>query len=320
MAHLSQAFTLEPGDVIATGTPAGIGAVRQPFPEGLLKVGDVVRIEIEGIGELRTPWSRSPRVTSPRTQSRRQHGRADLGAAAVAARSAVQPDLAEVERIPLSERGLPASTYELVRRAAELWPDRPAVSVLPDAERFHTPLVRTFAELAQDVHRAAAVLAGLGVTRGDAVAVISVNCAEMLPLLLAAEAVGIYAPINPGLAPEHAIELLRLSGAKVIVASGPELDAARLGPRANHRRRPPARERCSRCARRQRRTNRPPSSRCDGVEVAYLQERMAALTEPSCPEAPRRRTRSPATCIPAARPARRSLPRGRTQTRSPTHG
>jgi 2-keto-4-pentenoate hydratase/2-oxohepta-3-ene-1,7-dioic acid hydratase in catechol pathway len=49
---LSEAFTLEPGDVIATGTPAGIGAVRQPFPEGLLKVGDVVRVEIEGIGSI----------------------------------------------------------------------------------------------------------------------------------------------------------------------------------------------------------------------------------------------------------------------------
>ena len=52
VAHLSQAFTLEPGDVIATGTPAGIGAVRQPFPEGLLSLGDVVRVEIEGIGTL----------------------------------------------------------------------------------------------------------------------------------------------------------------------------------------------------------------------------------------------------------------------------
>jgi 2-keto-4-pentenoate hydratase/2-oxohepta-3-ene-1,7-dioic acid hydratase in catechol pathway len=52
VAHLSEAFTLEPGDVIATGTPAGIGAVRQPFPEGLLKVGDTVRIEIDGIGVL----------------------------------------------------------------------------------------------------------------------------------------------------------------------------------------------------------------------------------------------------------------------------
>ena len=53
VSHLSQAFTLEPGDVIATGTPAGIGAQLKPFPEGLLKVGDVVRIEIDGIGELR---------------------------------------------------------------------------------------------------------------------------------------------------------------------------------------------------------------------------------------------------------------------------
>jgi 2-keto-4-pentenoate hydratase/2-oxohepta-3-ene-1,7-dioic acid hydratase in catechol pathway len=52
VAHLSEAFTLEPGDVIATGTPAGIGAVRQPFPDGLLKIGDTVRVQIDGIGEL----------------------------------------------------------------------------------------------------------------------------------------------------------------------------------------------------------------------------------------------------------------------------
>jgi 2-keto-4-pentenoate hydratase/2-oxohepta-3-ene-1,7-dioic acid hydratase in catechol pathway len=52
VSHLSEAFTLEPGDVIAAGTPAGVGAARQPFPEGLLKVGDVVRIEIDRIGAL----------------------------------------------------------------------------------------------------------------------------------------------------------------------------------------------------------------------------------------------------------------------------
>jgi 2-keto-4-pentenoate hydratase/2-oxohepta-3-ene-1,7-dioic acid hydratase in catechol pathway len=60
VSHLSEAFTLEPGDVIATGTPAGIGAVRQPFPEGLLKVGDVVRIQIDGIGELRNTIVEEP--------------------------------------------------------------------------------------------------------------------------------------------------------------------------------------------------------------------------------------------------------------------
>ena len=57
----------------------------------------------------------------------------------------------------------------------------------------------------------------------------------MLPLLLAAEAVGIYAPINPGLTAEHATELVRRSGASVIVASGPELDPARVGTRARDR-------------------------------------------------------------------------------------
>ena len=36
-------------------------------------------------------------------------------------------DLAEVERVPLADRGLPASTYELVTRAARLWPDRTAI-------------------------------------------------------------------------------------------------------------------------------------------------------------------------------------------------
>ena len=68
VAHLSEAFTLEPGDVIATGTPAGIGAFRQPFPQGLLKVGDVVRVEIDGIGELRNTIIEEPEgyVAPPR--------------------------------------------------------------------------------------------------------------------------------------------------------------------------------------------------------------------------------------------------------------
>jgi 2-keto-4-pentenoate hydratase/2-oxohepta-3-ene-1,7-dioic acid hydratase in catechol pathway len=52
VSHLSEAFTLEPGDVIATGTPSGVGLGRQPIRDNLLHVGDTVRVEIEGIGEL----------------------------------------------------------------------------------------------------------------------------------------------------------------------------------------------------------------------------------------------------------------------------
>ena len=72
---------------------------------------------------------------------------------------------AEIERIPLEDRGLPESTYHALVRAAELWPERPAISCLPDAERWERPATRTFAELADDVHRAASVYAGLGVGR-----------------------------------------------------------------------------------------------------------------------------------------------------------
>jgi 2-keto-4-pentenoate hydratase/2-oxohepta-3-ene-1,7-dioic acid hydratase in catechol pathway len=50
VSHCSQAFTLEPGDVIATGTPAGVGAFRKP-PVWLAD-GDEVVVEIEGIGRL----------------------------------------------------------------------------------------------------------------------------------------------------------------------------------------------------------------------------------------------------------------------------
>ena len=53
ISYLSQGITLEPGDVIATGTPEGVGAFRDP--PVLLKAGDVYEVEIEGLGMLRNP-------------------------------------------------------------------------------------------------------------------------------------------------------------------------------------------------------------------------------------------------------------------------
>lgn len=48
---ISAAITLEPGDIIATGTPAGVGVFRKP--PVFLKSGDVMEVEIEGLGVLR---------------------------------------------------------------------------------------------------------------------------------------------------------------------------------------------------------------------------------------------------------------------------
>jgi len=53
LAELSLGLTLEPGDILSTGTPPGIGHARKP-PE-YLKPGDVMESEIEGIGVLRNP-------------------------------------------------------------------------------------------------------------------------------------------------------------------------------------------------------------------------------------------------------------------------
>ena len=51
--HLSQAMTLEPGDLIFTGTPAGVGAAMKP--PRFLKPGDRVRVEIDGLGAIENP-------------------------------------------------------------------------------------------------------------------------------------------------------------------------------------------------------------------------------------------------------------------------
>jgi 2-keto-4-pentenoate hydratase/2-oxohepta-3-ene-1,7-dioic acid hydratase in catechol pathway len=53
IAYVSQVITLEPGDLIATGTPAGVGVFRDP--KVLLADGDEVSVEIDGVGTLTNP-------------------------------------------------------------------------------------------------------------------------------------------------------------------------------------------------------------------------------------------------------------------------
>ncbi|MGH8839709.1 MAG: acyl-CoA synthetase [Jiangellaceae bacterium] len=135
-------------------------------------------------------------------------------------------DLAAIEDVPLTDRGLPGTTYELLVRAARLWPDHVALSVLPDGDRWEQPTERTFAELLADMHRYANVFHALGVRRTDGVALLAPNCDELITATLAAELAGIAAPINSGLSAEHIAELLRRSGARVLVAAGSDIAPA----------------------------------------------------------------------------------------------
>lgn len=58
IAHISTFVTLEPGDVIVTGTPGGVGFRRDP--QVFMQHGDVVEIELEGVGILKNPVVKEP--------------------------------------------------------------------------------------------------------------------------------------------------------------------------------------------------------------------------------------------------------------------
>jgi 2-keto-4-pentenoate hydratase/2-oxohepta-3-ene-1,7-dioic acid hydratase in catechol pathway len=54
LVYLTEGMTLEPGDILFTGTPSGVGHARKPEPVWM-KAGDTIEVEIEGIGTLRNP-------------------------------------------------------------------------------------------------------------------------------------------------------------------------------------------------------------------------------------------------------------------------
>ena len=124
----------------------------------------------------------------------------------------------------------PTSTYQLLLDAARAWPDGIATQWIPDPADLTRCLAWTYAELAGTVTRIANALTTLGVRRGDAVTLASVNTPMLYAATLAAQAAGIAAPVNPALSAERIAELIRRTGSRVLVTAGPELDP-QLWPR-----------------------------------------------------------------------------------------
>lgn len=184
-------------------------------------------------------------------------------------------DLASIEAVPVRDRHLPASVYDLLRAAAQERPDSVAHRTMRDGAAWDAPVARTHSELLEQVHRRANVLSDLGVGRTDVVGLLSVNTAELVPTLLAAETVGIAAPLNPALHEGDLAALLSRAGAEVLVAAGPELHpgvwavaqqlAVGLGLRALLALRPTGSTGTG-----------PDLAPVDGVAVAYLEDLAAA--------------------------------------------
>ncbi|MHA3020255.1 acyl-CoA synthetase [Mycobacterium sp. BMJ-28] len=135
-------------------------------------------------------------------------------------------DLPDVERMPLHQRGLPDSTFQILERAAIRWPGATAVTVLPDATRWQNGPSQTFGQLATDVRRIANFLRATGIQRDSVVALLSPNCDGLITATLAAQLAGIAAPINSGLSAEQVTELVSRSGARTVISASPGFDTA----------------------------------------------------------------------------------------------
>jgi fatty-acyl-CoA synthase len=119
---------------------------------------------------------------------------------------------------------MPESTCQLLLDAATAWPDGVATQWIPDPGDHTRCLSWTYAELAGTVRRTANALTALGVRRQDAVTLCGANTSMLYAATLAAQAVGIAAPVNPALSAERIAGLIRRTGSRVLIAAGPEAD------------------------------------------------------------------------------------------------
>ena len=130
-------------------------------------------------------------------------------------------DVEAVERIPLAERDLPASTYDLLRRTAEQHPNRPALSFFLQGTAYDRAVTFSYRELLARVHQTANALHRLGVGPEDVVSLVLPNLPQTFFSILGGEAAGIVSPINPLLEPTQMADIMRAAGTKVLVTLAP---------------------------------------------------------------------------------------------------
>jgi fatty-acyl-CoA synthase len=130
-------------------------------------------------------------------------------------------DIQQIESTPLSERGLPASTFELIRRTAQATPDAPALSFILQGTAEETALRLNYAELLGKITQTANAFHRLGLRPGKAVSFLLPNLPQTHYTIWGGEAAGIVNAINPLLDPEHIAELIHASSSELLVTLAP---------------------------------------------------------------------------------------------------
>lgn len=130
-------------------------------------------------------------------------------------------DIELIESTPLSERDLPSSTFELIRRTAQASPDAPALSFILQGTAEETALRLSYAELLGKVTQTANAFHRLGLRPGKAVSFLLPNLPQTHYTIWGGEAAGIVNAINPLLDPEHIAELIHASDSELLITLAP---------------------------------------------------------------------------------------------------
>lgn len=139
------------------------------------------------------------------------------------------PDIEKLEATSYDQT-LPArTTYGLIASAARRFPERDAFRFLPSGNLQDPAQGVSYSALLTQIHRAANLFRSLGVGPDDSVAILAPNIPETQFALWGAQVAGRVCPINYLLQPDHIAALLKASGARVVVALGPN-EALNLWP------------------------------------------------------------------------------------------
>ncbi len=130
-------------------------------------------------------------------------------------------DIQAIESVPLAERDLPRSTYEVIARQAAQRPDSLALLFFLQASTYRNPVTFTYREMLARIHQTANMFHDLGIGPTDVVSYVLPNLPETYFTFLGGEAAGIVGPVNPLLEPETIGDILRASETKVLVTLAP---------------------------------------------------------------------------------------------------
>lgn len=130
-------------------------------------------------------------------------------------------DIEALEAVPLTERGLPASTYDMIRQGAAQNPDATALIFFLQGTAYARAASYTFRQVIANIDTAANLFQSLGVSADDTVSLILPNVPEMLWNIWGGEKACAVNPINPLLEPDAIRDILLAAQPRVLVTLAP---------------------------------------------------------------------------------------------------